>query len=268
MVPGLVLAAVLVFLEREIHCLKDVDLNIEPKVVEKGGESILTCKYDLEDAPLYTVKWYRGHHEFYRYTPKEHPSTKIFAFEGIHVDLKQSNEHQVVLREVGFNLSGQFSCEVTTDSPLFTTATVYKNMLVVVLPSSSARLITDRNNYDIGDILRANCTSPPSRPPATLTFILNNIVVCEKCVTRKHAAGELSWSESSLELPLFPSHFNNGRLTLKCVAKIGEFYEQDSEITFDNAKDPIPARVTQSSAQRRRGGEFLAGILAWCILLL
>jgi hypothetical protein len=37
----------------------------------------------------------------------------------------------VVLREVGFSLSGKFTCEVTTDAPLFSTAAVSKDMLVV-----------------------------------------------------------------------------------------------------------------------------------------
>ncbi|KAK9871083.1 hypothetical protein WA026_011365 [Henosepilachna vigintioctopunctata] len=69
--------------------LKDVVLRIEPRVVQLRATSTLSCEYDLEDAPLYTVKWYRGHHEFYRYTPKEFPSTKIFPFTGVHVDVSR-----------------------------------------------------------------------------------------------------------------------------------------------------------------------------------
>ncbi|KAJ8975497.1 hypothetical protein NQ317_017004, partial [Molorchus minor] len=159
-----------------ILCLKDVVLEIEPKVVEKGGTSTLKCSYDLEGGPLYTVSWYRGHHEFYRYTPKDNPKTKIFPFTGVHVDLKQSNEHQVVLRKVGFNLSGKFSCEVTTDAPLFTAVTVSKNMSVVVLPSKPPTLTTERSYYEVGDTLRANCKSSPSKPPANLTFVLSTMV--------------------------------------------------------------------------------------------
>lgn len=70
-----------------VHSLKDVVLEIEPRVVHLGASSTLSCGYDLEDAPLYTVKWYRGSHEFYRYTPKEFPSTKIFPFDDLHVDV-------------------------------------------------------------------------------------------------------------------------------------------------------------------------------------
>jgi hypothetical protein len=75
-----------------ISSLKDVVLEIEPEIVHLGEDSTLRCSYDLEDAPLYCVKWYRGRHEFYRYTPKEHPSTKIFPFPGVHVDVSIKHE--------------------------------------------------------------------------------------------------------------------------------------------------------------------------------
>ncbi|KAF7283572.1 hypothetical protein GWI33_023364 [Rhynchophorus ferrugineus] len=73
-------------------------------------------------------------------------------------------------------------------------------------------------------------------------------MVCEKCSTRKHPSRELFRSESFLEMILYPSHFHNGRLTLKCVAQIGDLYQQDTDVTFTNVKDPIPARVTQTTS--------------------
>ncbi|KAJ3640906.1 hypothetical protein Zmor_027439 [Zophobas morio] len=158
------------------------------------------------------------------------------------INLKQSNEHQVVLREVGFSLSGKFTCEVTTDGSIIKTAAVSKDMLVVALPAQPPTLSTDKSFYDIGDVLRANCTSPPARPAATLTFMLNNHVVCEKCVTRKHPENQIWWSELSLELPLFPSHFHGGIIVLKCIAKIGTLYEKDVQMSIYNVKDPVPAR--------------------------
>lgn len=113
----------------------------------------------------------------------------------IKFQLELSNEHQVVLRRVGFNLSGNFSCEVSADAPSFSTALARQEMLVVgkessafsrtvliallvpVLPESAPTLTSNESHYEIGDILRANCTSPPSRPPATLKFLMNNVVV-------------------------------------------------------------------------------------------
>lgn len=47
----------------------------------------LQCIYDLEGEPLYTVKWYKGPNEFYRYIPKELPNTQIFPVSGINVDV-------------------------------------------------------------------------------------------------------------------------------------------------------------------------------------
>lgn len=47
------------------------------------------------------------------------------------LQLSVSNERVVVLRKVGFNLSGNFSCEVTVEAPSFSTATVYQQMQVV-----------------------------------------------------------------------------------------------------------------------------------------
>lgn len=226
--------------------LKDVVLDIEPRVVQRGGQSTLRCSYNLEDAPLYNVKWYRGRHEFYRYTPSEHPSTKIFAFPGVHVNLELSNEHQVVLQNVSFHLSGNFSCEVTTEEP-FIVRVVSKDMLVTVLPKGPPSIATDRPIYSVGEILRANCTSLPSRPAAILSYTLNNIVVCEKCETRKHQSQDLWWSELSLELPLFPSHFLHGRLLLRCEARVADMYRQDAAIVLANPKDPVPQRVTSSN---------------------
>lgn len=62
-------------------------LKIQPNVVQINQHSILRCQYDLGNASLYSVKWYRGAHEFYRYTPRDHPDTKIFPFGGIHIDV-------------------------------------------------------------------------------------------------------------------------------------------------------------------------------------
>uniref|UniRef100_A0A1A9WNP8 Uncharacterized protein n=1 Tax=Glossina brevipalpis TaxID=37001 RepID=A0A1A9WNP8_9MUSC len=85
--------------------LRNVNLIIEPPAVRRGQHAILRCMYDLEGAPLYSAKFYRGQLEFYRYTPGEFPNTKVFPFPGIHVDVTSSNATQVLIRNVGFGLS-------------------------------------------------------------------------------------------------------------------------------------------------------------------
>ncbi|KAI5754659.1 hypothetical protein M8J77_010427 [Diaphorina citri] len=69
-----------------LNCLKNVYLEIIPPAVQKGHNVTLLCHYDMEGAPLYSVKWYRGKHEFYRYTPSDSPQSKVFPLHGISVD--------------------------------------------------------------------------------------------------------------------------------------------------------------------------------------
>jgi hypothetical protein len=60
-----------------------------PPVVRLGCEATLLCPYDLEGEPLYSVKWYRGNHQFYRYMPKEPPTGRAFSFEGMVVGVSE-----------------------------------------------------------------------------------------------------------------------------------------------------------------------------------
>lgn len=55
--------------------------------MKKGDNANLACSYDMEGDSLYSVKWYKGRREFYRYTPKENPSMKVFHQTGITVDV-------------------------------------------------------------------------------------------------------------------------------------------------------------------------------------
>lgn len=66
--------------------LRDVGL-MAPLAVPEGGTATLRCTYNLEGDPLYTVKWYKGRQEFFRYVPKEHPNTTVFPLPGVNVDV-------------------------------------------------------------------------------------------------------------------------------------------------------------------------------------
>lgn len=56
-----------------------------PTAVRKFDNAVLNCYYDMEGESLYSVKWYRGRREFYRYTPKENPAMQIFPYPGLNV---------------------------------------------------------------------------------------------------------------------------------------------------------------------------------------
>ncbi|KAL7730546.1 hypothetical protein ACLKA6_000543 [Drosophila palustris] len=264
-----------------VECaLRNVNLIIEPPAVRRGQHVVLRCMYDLEGAPLYSAKFYRGQLEFYRYTPGEFPNTKVFPFPGIHVDVTSSNATQVLIRNVGFGLSGNFSCEVTADAPLFSTATALGTMQVVELPDKRPQLYTEHTRYEPGDVLRANCSTPPSRPRAELKFTINNMVISNSETQYIRTIDNLIASRISLKLQLQGVHFssvnpaiyngghgsnsinshvgftylpNPGGLVLRCTAQVGELYQEYKEIELGTPqKDPVPARVTHSSGSSMR----------------
>ncbi|CAK1541258.1 unnamed protein product [Leptosia nina] len=229
--------------------LRATELRISPPVVQRGSDVTLACLYELTDAPLYSVKWYRGRHEFYRYSPTETPATKIFPFAGINVDLARSNQSQVVLTRVSFGLSGNFSCEVTADAPSFATSIVSNTMDVVVLPPSTPSIQTSQHYYMPGDVLQANCSSGPSRPPAELTFFINDIPVTPGLHTAQPAPEGLFHSELYVQVHLWPAHYERGAPILRCEAKVGDLYRENSAVALYSANsDPKIERVTSPGA--------------------
>ncbi|XP_044262411.1 uncharacterized protein LOC123009907 [Tribolium madens] len=229
---------------KDVFALKDVVLTIRPEVVERGSFATLICSYDLEGATLYYVKWYRGTHEFYRYTPSERPTTKLFPFGAINVDVNRSNATQVVLTDIDFKLSGNFSCEVTTDEEPASTETAVQSMLVVQLPEFFPTISVGRDPLDYGDVLRANCTSPPARPAAKLKFLLNDLLVASTPPLSPRRSQEVQWSDLSLELPLHEYHFSRGKLILRCVAQVAGIYHEEAVLELPSVRDPVPAKVS------------------------
>lgn len=61
------------------------------EAVRAGSDALLRCDYDLEREALYSIKWYRGDEEFYRYVPKEEPPARVFPVSGITVDVSKKN---------------------------------------------------------------------------------------------------------------------------------------------------------------------------------
>lgn len=74
------------FVVSGLESLKEVLVKI-PEAVRLRDTVTLQCNYDLEGETLYTVKWYKGSNEFYRFIPKEHPNSKVFPRPGINVDV-------------------------------------------------------------------------------------------------------------------------------------------------------------------------------------
>ncbi|GJQ77674.1 hypothetical protein Trydic_g12799 [Trypoxylus dichotomus] len=228
--------------------LRNVNLTIAPSTVNRSGSAVLYCDYDLEGAPLYTVKWYRGEKEFYRYTETDADKTQMFQIDGFIIDEDRSNSTQVYLRNISdFKHSGNFTCEVTDDGQPISTALDVRTMLVVQLPSSPPMISVSHKPLDYGDTLRANCSSPPSRPPAILRMSLNNMVIGRTNIALVQKSQEPVWSDLNVETIVSDFVFQQGagRLILACVAQVAG-YESSAVLELASARNPIPERAVSA----------------------
>ncbi|XP_059475985.1 uncharacterized protein LOC132196997 isoform X2 [Neocloeon triangulifer] len=242
-------------------CIKDVSIQVPP-TVSVGTDVYLRCLYDLEGDNLYMLKWYCGKEEFYRFVPKELPPTRVFPLPGFNVDMDKSDTHLVVLRSVTLEMSGRYRCEVSADAPTFHTAMVARWMHVVEFPEGRPELNPEKKRYAVGEVLRANCTSTPSTPPANVTWWLNGQRVNEswaKAFTpdKKVIPNEPSDSKSAPPLlrdeskaPAFPrgavrshlevelglSSFRDGKLHLRCEANLFGAARDAAEVQLDEER--------------------------------
>lgn len=69
------------------NALRLIEVRV-PNYTVKDNVVRLECIYDMEDEKLYSVKWYKDGHEFYRYLPRDHPPATLFPLPGINVDVR------------------------------------------------------------------------------------------------------------------------------------------------------------------------------------
>jgi hypothetical protein len=79
--------------------LKNVILKAD-QAVRVGDSLQLKCDYDLENAVLYSIRWYFGAEEFYRFVPKESPPTRVFPMDGVSVDVSITYMYQYDTRQL------------------------------------------------------------------------------------------------------------------------------------------------------------------------
>lgn len=111
---------------------------------------------------------------------------------------KHSNEHQLNLRNVDYEAAGEYSCEVSTDTPIFTRESnvdlihvigemflkfhpssnfhsiLHLLLSVISVPQTSPPKISfSKRQFYIGENLVANCTTSKARPPPHITWLIN-----------------------------------------------------------------------------------------------
>ncbi|ETN63125.1 beat protein [Anopheles darlingi] len=211
-----------------------------PKHTIKGHSVRLECHYDMEGEALYSVKWYKDGREFYRYVPRDDPPGTVFPLPGITLDLQNSTSEQVVLDPIDLSSSGKYRCEVSAEAPSFQTVSDHGEMLVVVLPEEDPYITGGKPRYQIGDIVRVNCTSGRSKPAVHLTWYINGEVADNGLVKRYEpivsGPDRLETSVLGLEFRVKAKHFKRGDMKLKCLATISTVYWKSNEESVEGEK--------------------------------
>lgn len=238
----LVLGSVLGFITGGGQCLADVHLVPSPSAVPTGSSVALLCQYDLQEKPLYAIKWYKGQREIYRCSPSDIPSCKILPIQGIEIDLSSSNSTQVVLLRAHRGLTGTYRCEVTADQS-FSTKTGSAVLIVAKIPDGRPIIYVEKDRYEVSNILNARCSVPQSIPPANMTFLINDFPVMDGIKRHNDVDNSLK-----LQLLLTHAHFSaGGRLTLKCVAQLAGLYQETAEVELGERPGPVPQMVTSEN---------------------
>lgn len=234
-----------------------IDVTIPPHAI-RGQNARLTCKYDLEGDKLYSIKWYRNGHEFYRYIPSDDPKTTIFNGDGINVDTDQSTEEEILLRSVDLDTTGQYRCEISGEAPLFQTAFREAVLAVVDLPDDGPIISGGFPRYHIGDKVEVNCTSYKSKPAAKLKWYINGEQADHALVKHYPVKDEKRGLETStlgLRFKVREKHFKGGDLKLKCTATIATIYWKSNEESVQGVR-PQSALVSESRSSRNSATPF------------
>ncbi|XP_058120785.1 uncharacterized protein LOC131282874 [Anopheles ziemanni] len=206
----------------------------------KGHSVRLECHYNMEGEALYSVKWYKDGREFYRYVPRDDPPGSVFPQPGIFVDLLNSTSDQVVLDTIDLSSSGKYRCEVSAEAPSFQTVSDHGEMLVVVLPEEDPYITGGKPRYQIGDVVRVNCTSGRSKPAVHLTWYINGEAADGALVKQYEPVvsgpDKLETSILGLEFRVKLKHFKRGDMKLKCLATISTVYWKSNEESVEGEK--------------------------------
>ncbi|XP_068245518.1 uncharacterized protein [Palaemon carinicauda] len=206
----------------------------------RGEDAQLECKFDRGNDPLYSVKWYKDDDEFYRYVFRPQTPKQTFIVPGVVVDIHRSNERRVLLKNLTFNSTGVYRCEISADSPHFHTYTNQSVMVVVELPERGPTISGGRLHYRVGDTARLNCTSSRSKPAATLTWFINGIPASPTHLIPYHSWIHVDGLESrrlGLHFKVEKEHFLKDMLILRCQATVAAIYsavEEEDAAVYEN----------------------------------
>ncbi|EDW97158.1 uncharacterized protein LOC6536877 [Drosophila yakuba] len=247
------------------------DISV-PEIVDFRDNVTLSCSYDMRGHTLNSVKWYKDHEEFFRYSPLTSPIYMTFEVQGLQVlegkYVCNESSCRLDLSLQGAKSTGLYKCEVSGDAPHFKLADKADNMTVAALPQNDPLIESFNSMYRMEEYLKATCISDFSSLPTRLTWYINGeqplLGELYPTTDTSLAAHDYVLRRQRLQVQFFlqgQRFFQAGKiLELKCVAEIENYPELRREKTlsaslsqYDNFNNQMPLRhanANSGSAQR------------------
>ncbi|KAG0443611.1 hypothetical protein HPB47_014718 [Ixodes persulcatus] len=229
--------------------LRLVSVDVPPYAL-LGGSAKLRCRFELGNASLYSVKWYKGHHEIFRYVPNEQPPEKVFPLRGVTV--AESDVSSVLLEQLTLSSGGPYRCEVSGGAPFFHQVSRERDLNVIALPEEGPRIKGAQTHYDIGDTVGVNCFAPASKPGVNFRWFLNELPAepPKFDITNLSTLYDdgLESSASRIRFVISEEQFVKGTASIKCVAEIPGMYMRAYATIIRRRSDGVGTRAPIKAA--------------------
>ncbi|XP_021694488.1 uncharacterized protein LOC5572379 [Aedes aegypti] len=163
----------------------NVQLSVK-KYVERGSEVALYCENDAAPDILYKVTFLKSGNKIFEYIKGRSPPYRNFSIAGAEIDWKKVNPSTLTLKNVDYEASGSYYCEVSTDTPIFTKASNDEPMHVMLPQKGPPSIEFAKKQLYYGDMLVANCTTSRAKPAPHITWLINGKQVEDKYVRQLH----------------------------------------------------------------------------------
>ncbi|CAH1176024.1 unnamed protein product [Phaedon cochleariae] len=170
-----------------------------------------------------------------------------YYIDSFQFQLNKSTYNRVVLKDVQPEVSGRYKCEVSSDAPNFYTFMVSGYMFVIDIPEGDPVVTVEKELLEIGSIIRGNCSSPASYPPANVTWFLNGKEVNTAHIRRSQRPSVSSKSVTTtssnrrsptitvanIEVEVDENTFREGKARLRCAVNILDLYKKSREVVLE-----------------------------------
>uniref|UniRef100_A0A182FJH3 Ig-like domain-containing protein n=1 Tax=Anopheles albimanus TaxID=7167 RepID=A0A182FJH3_ANOAL len=197
-------------MEGALHINGQSTVNVQlevKKYVERGSAVELDCENDVLPDILYKrhnvlkpfdlpiqlqVTFLKEDSKIFEYIKGRSPPYRNYSIPGAEIDWKKVTPSRLTLKNVDYEASGSYYCEVSTDTPIFTKAS-NDEMLHVMLPQKGPPTIEfAKKQLYYGDTLIANCTTSRARPSPHITWLINGKQVDDVHVRPLHHSSKNS----------------------------------------------------------------------------